>query len=182
LAEQAALAHVHDGRRDLALQRLMVAYGRPITAFAVRLVRSNEAAKDIHQQVFLDAYQGIEKFQQRSSLWSWLCGIAYHRCLDELRRSRRAPAIDDFDVFDRLAGQPDPTMDVEGAAKRRALEHCLGKLAPTLRSQLMMRCFLGLSYVEIGATIGEPHGTVQVRMSRILPRLRQCLRGEGVAR
>jgi DNA-directed RNA polymerase specialized sigma24 family protein len=46
----------------------------------------------------------------------------------------------------------------------------------------LMRCFLGLSYVEIAAVVGDPHGTVQVRMSRILPRLRRCLRGEGVAR
>jgi RNA polymerase sigma-70 factor (ECF subfamily) len=160
----------------------MVAYGRPITAFAVRLVRNHEVAKDIHQQVFLDAFQGIDRFQGRSSLWSWLCGIAYHRCLDELRRNRRTTTADDFDVLDQLSGQPDPTMDVDGATKRRALEHCLGKLAAPLRSQLLMRCFLGLSYVEIGLTIGDAHGTVQVRMSRILPRLRRCLRGEGVAR
>jgi len=45
-----------------------------------------------------------------------------------------------------------------------------------------MRCFFGLTYAEIGETVGSAHGTVQVRMSRILPRLRQCLRNEGLAR
>ncbi len=182
VAEQAALAYVRNDRRDQALKILMVAYGRPITAFALRIVRNHEVAKDIHQQAFLDAFQGIDKFQGRSSLWSWLCGIAYHRCLDELRRNRRAATGDDFDVLDQLSGQPDPTMDIDGAAKRRALEHCLGKLTAPLRSQLLMRCFLGLSYVEIGEITGDAHGTVQVRMSRILPRLRRCLRGEGVER
>jgi RNA polymerase sigma factor (sigma-70 family) len=181
-AEQASLACIQDGRRDQALKILMVTYGRHISAFALRVVRNHEVAKDIHQQVFLEAFQGIGRFQGRSSLWSWLCGIAYHRCLDELRRSRRAATVDDFDVLDRLAGEPEPSMDVDGVAKRRALEHCLGKLAAPLRSQVLMRCFLGLSYVEIGEIIGDSAVTVQVRMSRILPRLRRCLRGEGVGR
>ena len=180
-AEAEALACVRRGKRDQALKILMVAYGVSVTAFALRIVRNREVAKDIHQQVFLDAFQGIAKFQGRSSLWCWLCGIAYHRCLDELKRHRRA-AIDDFDVLDQLAGEPDPTMDADRVATRRALEHCLSKLAAPVRGQLLMRCFFGLSYVEIGETTGDPHGTVQVRMSRILPRLRKCLRSEGIAR
>jgi DNA-directed RNA polymerase specialized sigma24 family protein len=45
-----------------------------------------------------------------------------------------------------------------------------------------MRYFLGLSYVEIGAALGTAHGTVQVRVARILPKLRRCLRHQGVAR
>lgn len=182
VAEQAALDCVEQGRKAEALKILMVAYGRPITAFSLRVVRNPEVAKDIHQQVFLAAFQGIDKFQRRSTLWSWLCGIAYHRCLDELRRDRRAAVADDLDAFTALAGHPDPAIDVDGVAKRRALENCLGKLSAVVRSQLLMRCFLGLSYVEIGETTGDPHGTVQVRMSRVLPRLRRCLRGEGVAR
>jgi RNA polymerase sigma factor (sigma-70 family) len=181
-AEQAALSCVRDGRRDDALKILLVAYGRPIAAFALSLVRNREAANDIRQQVFLDAFQGIEKFQARSSLWSWLCGIAHHRCLDVLRVSRRAAITDEFDVWDRLADEPDLTADTERVAARHALEHCLGKLPTPLRSQVLMRYFLGLSYVEIGEITGDAHGTIQVRMSRILPKLRRCLRGEGVGR
>jgi RNA polymerase sigma factor (sigma-70 family) len=81
-----------------------------------------------------------------------------------------------------LAGQPDTTMDEDRVEKQRALERCLGHLSVSMRTQLLMRCFLGLSYVEIGEVVKDSHGTVQVRISRILPRLRRCLRGEGVAR
>lgn len=160
----------------------MDAYGDAIKAFALRIVRNRELAKDIRQQVFLEAFQGFDRFAGRSSLWSWLCSIAYHRCLDELRRLRRTNADDDLAVLNDLAGPPDPTMDADRAAKRRALEQCLGELSVPMRTQLLMRCFFGLSYVEIGEVLGTPHGTVQVRMSRVLPRLRRCLRGEGLAR
>lgn len=180
--EEAALACVRQGRRDEALKALMAAYGAPLTAFALRILHDRELAKDVHQQVFLEVFQAIDRFESRGSLWSWLCSIAYHRCLDELRRVRRTDAIDQFDVLDGLAGTPHPTMDEEQIAKQRALEQCLGKLSVALRTQLLMRYFLGLSYVEIGEAVGAPHGTVQVRMSRILPQLRRCLRGEGVTR
>lgn len=170
------------GRRGEALKILLTAYGAPLTAFALRVLRDRELAKDVRQQVFLDAFQRIQTFEGRSSLWSWLCGIAYHRCLDELRRVRRAGVVDNFDVWDALGGASELTIDEDRVAKQRALEHCLGKLSVSMRTQLLMRCSLGLSYQEIGELIGAPPGTVQVRMSRILPRLRRCLRNEGVGR
>jgi len=181
-AEQAALACVRAGRRNDGLNILGRVYGRPLDAFALRVVRDPELAKDVRQQVLLEAFQGIERFEGRSTLWSWLCGIAYHRCLDELRRGRRASEMDDFAVSDGFAGPPDLVMDDDRADKRRALEHCLGKLPDALRAQLLMRCFLGLSYAEIAEMVGISPGTVQVRISRILPQLRRCLRDEGVAR
>ena len=181
-AEQAALACVRQKRPDQALTILMNAYGVPITTFALRIVRNREVASDVRQQVFLEAFQGIDRFEGRSSIWSWLCGIAYHRCLDECRRLRRASAAGDFEVLADLAGEPDPMMDADRTAKRRALEQCLGQLSPAVRTQLLMRCFFGLSYAEIGETVGTTHSTVQVRMSRLLPRLRRCLRGEGLVR
>jgi RNA polymerase sigma-70 factor (ECF subfamily) len=179
-AEKAALAWVRQDRRDEALKILMATYGAALTTFADRVLRDRELAKDVRQQVFLEAFQGIHRFEGRGSLWSWLCGIAYHRSLDERRRIRRAGTFDDLDVLDVLTGEPDPTMDKDRIAKQRALEKCLGALSPSMRAQVMLRYFLGLSYVEISEVIGAPHGTVQVRISRVLPRLRRCLRGEGV--
>ena len=163
----------------------MEAYGAPLTSFAVRVLRDRVLAEDIRQQVFLEALQGIDRFRGSSSLWSWLCGIAYHRCLDELKRSRRARLTgwpENADLLDALAGEPDAMMDDDRAAKRQALERCLGKFPAPIRAQLLMRYFLDLSYQEIGELVGDAHGTVQVRMSRILPRLRHCLRDKGMDR
>jgi RNA polymerase sigma-70 factor, ECF subfamily len=181
-AEDAALACAARGKPDEALKILMVAYGVPLTAFALRILRDRELVKDVRQQVFLEAFQGFDRFQRRSSLWSWLCGIAYHRCIDELRRIRKTGAVDDLDVLDEVIASSDTPMDAERVARYQALEYCLQTLAAAMRSQVLMRYFLGLSYAEIAEAIGIPHGTVQVRISRVLPRLRRCLYGEGVVR
>lgn len=181
-AETAALAHVRAGCRNEALKVLMTAYGAHIAAFALRVVRNLDIAHDVRQQVFLDAFQGFDKFEGRSSLWSWLCGIAYRRCIDEIRRSRRVTLGEAFDVWEGLEAPPDRVMDADRLVKRRALEECLAKLPVELRTQVLMRCFWSLTHAEIGQLVGAPHGTVQVRISRILPRLQRCLRKKGVAR
>lgn len=181
-AEESALVAVSSGRSGDAVKILMRAYGDAITAFALRILRARDSAHDVRQQVFLDAFQGLGKFKGHGSAWSWLCGIAYHRCLDELRRSRRKPVVEDPNVLDQLVDQTDSSMNADQHAERRALELCLAELSPVMRSQLLMRYFLGLSYIEIGEIIRVPHSTVQVRISRILPRLRQCLRDKGVSR
>jgi RNA polymerase sigma-70 factor, ECF subfamily len=180
-SEEAALACIRDSRYKEALTILMTAYGAPIVAFALRILRDREAAKDVRQHVFIDAYRGLNTFEGRSSLWSWLCGIAYHRCLDHLKSAGRR-AVTDFDVLDELGESSEHVIDADRIAKQRAIERCLGKLPESMRTQVLMRCFLGLSYEEIGTLVGDAPGTVQVRISRILPRLRRCLTGEGVSR
>lgn len=176
--EEAALQHLERGDRRAALSVLIETYGTRITTFASRVLRDRERAKDVRQLVFIDAYQKLDTFQRRASLWSWLCGIAYHRCLDELKRTRQT-LVENSDVLEELLGPSEIPMD-QRVAQQRALEHCLGRLPETMRTQIVMRCFLGLSYEEISELVGDPPGTIQVRISRILPRLRRCLRNEGV--
>lgn len=180
-AEEKVLALLRAGHKDQAVELLMATYGESILAFIARTLRNREAAEDVRQQVFLQAFQGIEKFESRSSLWTWLCSIASRQALDELKRNKRAE-VHSFEAWDALAVQPDPSMDKALVIKRRALEQCLGKLSGSSRMQVLMRMYLELSYAEIGEVFEEAHSAVQVRISRILPELQQCLRKKGFAR
>jgi RNA polymerase sigma-70 factor (ECF subfamily) len=180
-SEEAALACLDRGKRGEALEILMVAYGARITAFCLRILRDRELAKDVRQLVFLKAFEQLDRFERRGTLWAWLCGIAYHRCLDELKR----PANTRNDPLDTMEELIDPSALSESpdrVAKQRALERCLGKLPARARAQVLMRYFFGLSDAEIGELVGDTPGTVQKRVSRSLPLLRQCLCNEGEAR
>lgn len=181
-AEDEVLACLRRNQPEEALQILMKVYGPAITGFIFRMLRHRETAEDVRQQVFLEAFQGITTFQGRSSCYTWLTKIAYHRSLDAIKRRRRIEAHDDFDVLNALHWQPDPLMDEGVAAKRRALEHCLGKLPETARAEVLMRLYFDLSYAEIEKISGASAGTIQMRVNRLLPKLRQCLQAKGVWR
>jgi RNA polymerase sigma factor (sigma-70 family) len=92
---------------------------------------------------------------------------------------KRTSPSDNSDVWDDLARQPESSMDGGQVQKRRALEFCLSKLEPSLRAQVLLRYQLGLSHAEIGEITGEAHGTVQVRLSRAMPKLKECLKRKG---
>lgn len=175
--EELVLAHRAEGRLDEAIAVLLKAYGKPMLAYIHRMVHDREAAKDVRQNVFIDAWRGLAEFEGRGTLWSWLCRIAYHRCVDHSRRGGRSVPETPLDkvVLDGGPAAPDPSMDPELALQRQALDQCLGQLQELHRDQVLMRYLLRLSFVEIGELVNEPPGRIQVRMSRILPRLRRCL-------
>ncbi len=183
--EAEALAHERGGRRDDAIRVLMTTYGSGVRAYARRIVGDDQLADDVRQQVFIEAWRGLDKFEGRASLWTWLCGIAYHRCLDAAKRRRRIGTGEvtlDADVLEALPGPPEGAMTSERLAQRKALERCLAQLPDAMRAQVLMRCYEGLSYHEIAAIVGDTAGTVQVRIARILPRLRRCLQARGANR
>lgn len=177
-SEAIALDLVRAGKPDEAIALLVKLYGQALVSFAQRVIRDREVARDICQTVFFEAFRDISKYEGRSSLWSWLCGITSHRSIDELRRRKRNPN-DTLPVVEQAAEQPDTDQQL---AERRALEQCLSKLNDPLRAQVLMRFGAGLSFVEIGEYIGEAAGTVQVRINRALPLLQRCLRNQGVRR
>ncbi|HVV82335.1 MAG TPA: sigma-70 family RNA polymerase sigma factor [Kofleriaceae bacterium] len=183
--EQAVLALWKRGRRDEAFRALMDLYGGPLLAYARRIARDDETARDVRQQVFLEVWRGLDRFEARATLWTWLCAITHNRCLDAGRRQGRIVAGEvavDFEVLAAAADPSEPPTSPGLTHQRQALEHCLRKLPESIRQQVLMRAYQGLSYDEIGTIVGDPAGTVQVRVARALPKLRRCLRAQGVDR
>ena len=179
-SEEAALDCWRRGDRERALRILMTAYGARVFAYALRMLRNRELAEDIRQEVFIAAFKQLDTYEARGTLWSWLCGIARHRCLDELKHSwHKKVEPQDTAVLDELYEASAHLESPSRIAKQRALEACLGKLPGAMRAQTLMRYFFGLSDAEIGTQVGDKAGTVQRRFARILPRLRRCLHKKG---
>lgn len=173
------------GRREQAMRLIMDTYGAGLLAFARRMVRDEDIAQDVRQQTLVEAWRGLDQFENRSSLWTWMCAILRNRCLDQIHRRARIDAREvavDIDVLKVVLGAPDGPMPSHQLAQRAGLEHCLHKLSDAVRAQVLMRCHLGLCFAEIAAIVGEPAGTIQVRVARALPKLRRCLESYGRAR
>src|SRR5260370_26279099 len=56
------------------------------------MLGSFQDAEDAVQDTMLAAWRGLERFDGRASLRTWLYRIATNRCLDALRSARRRPA------------------------------------------------------------------------------------------
>jgi RNA polymerase sigma factor (sigma-70 family) len=184
----AALAR---GDHAAALTSLMQGHGIQIHRFCVSMLGDQSLADDVHQAVFVQAYEGLagfrsEGFRGEGTWRAWLFGIARHRCLDAARARKRwrwrFPLASDpasMPGRDAIADAAERAEHVEQAGandpRSRALRDCLRTLAPHVRVAVLMRYEQGLSYDEIARMCRERAPAIQARVARALPVLRDCM-------
>jgi RNA polymerase sigma-70 factor (ECF subfamily) len=180
--ERQALAALDRSDRDAALAHLMSGYGAALYRYCRHMVDDEELAQDAHQLTFVQAYEGLAGFSRRSSLRTWLFGIARHRCLDLLkidrRRRRRFARLTEAE--DHAAPGPGAERRLEQSTLAESLASCLRELAPRIRAAILLRLQQGLSYQEMARLSGERAPTLQARVARALPLLRRCLEHRGL--
>jgi len=177
------LSAMERGDHTAALRLLMQEYGTAVHRYCRQLVDDADLADEAHQMTFVQAYEGMGRFARRSSLRTWLFGIAHHRCLDLLKISRRRQKR--FQLMDELPDRPAAAETVEDHLTARfrisALGQCLRQLAPHIRAAVLQRFQQGLTYEEMSRLEGERPATLQARVVRALPVLRRCLERKGAA-
>jgi len=174
---------INAGKFGLASDLLVRRYGGAIRRYCAHVLQSRDVGDDVAQQVFLEAFQAMPQFLGRSSIATWLFGIAHHRCVDACRKRRRwytrVFASDDWET-QAIAVDP-PTEDViDAAVLAEALESCLDRLRPDLKSLLLRVYKEGQSYEAIGSVVHQPPGTLRMRAKRSLLKVRECLSKRGI--
>jgi RNA polymerase sigma factor (sigma-70 family) len=184
--DAAILALIARGALRDAAAALTETYGDAVFSFCLRMMRDRDVAADVRQKVFLEACRDLARYHGRSSLRTWLFGIASHRCLDEGRRRVRASRHESFEEMGGDNTDPVPTTwptpaDLASHAElSRALEDCLGKLPIEVRMTVLLRHGGELSYEEMAERLGVKANTLQARVARAEPALRDCLEAKGI--
>ena len=170
--------------RDRAdqLRVLMTEHGRAVYSMCIKTLRDRELAEDVLQQVFLAAFRGLDQFQGRAKVRTWLLGIAMHRCQDAIKMRRRREKRFHTDEH-AMINAPDPNADIaaplESERVRAALEDCLNGLSAESRAAVLARFHDGMSYEEMSRAVGETPSALRARVTRALPLVRRCLERKG---
>jgi RNA polymerase sigma-70 factor (ECF subfamily) len=168
-----------------AFGQLVGLHERMVFNLAARLLGDAEEAKDLAQEVFLQVYRTIGRFEGRSSIKTWIYRIVVNQCHNrrrwwQRRRRDQMRPIEDLTPQDeaRMAGtQTDsgPLQDLTRRENARLVQAALNEIAFDQRAVLVLREVDGLSCEEIGQTLGLPIGTVKSRLARGREALRQRL-------
>jgi RNA polymerase sigma-70 factor (ECF subfamily) len=78
-------------REEESFRQLTDPYRRELQLHCYRILGSMQDAEDMLQETLLAAWRGLDRFERRASLRSWLYRIATNRCLNVLRDAGRRP-------------------------------------------------------------------------------------------
>lgn len=119
------------------------------------------SADDLTQDTYLRAFAALPGFEARSSVRTWLLGIARRVCADHLRAVVRRRRLDE-----RLAGQAHTALPHPDPAHRLGAADLLDRLSDERRTAFVLTQVLGLSYAEAAAVEDVPVGTIRSRVAR----------------
>jgi len=148
------------------------------------ILRRPEDVEDVAQQVFLKAYLGIKRFDQRAAFSTWLYKIAVNECWDYLRKKKVRPLVYEADLSEeqvsRLDGIVSADRPPEGpnarAEAREVLDRMLASLPEQDRQLLVLKEMEGFSVQELAEILNLNVNTVKVRLFRARGRIMDVYR------
>jgi len=161
---------------------------RAVTGHCYRMLGSAVDADDAAQETFIRAWRGLDRFDGRASVQTWLYRIATNVCLDELAaRGRRArpmeegPAGSTTDTLTKKAREHwlEPIADARALPDadphervqlrqsiRLAFVAALQRLAPRQRAALLLTEVLGWSTAEVAEALATTVAAVNSALQR----------------
>jgi RNA polymerase sigma-70 factor (ECF subfamily) len=183
-AERALIRRAQRGDRS-AFDTLVRRYDQEVLRMTLRMVRSEEEAQDLYQEVFLKVYRSLGRFRLEARFSTWLYRVVTNVCFDHLRQQKsrsevpaRAGADGELDYAQALADDR-PGLNPEQALRAREisrrLEVALRQLSPRERMVFELKHCQGMKLRAIGELCGTSEEAAKNSLFRAVQKLRQDL-------
>ena len=147
---------------------------------AYRLSGNQHDAEDLTQETFMRVFRSLKRYQP-GTFEGWLHRITTNLFLDMVRRRAKIRMEALPEDYERVPGTdmtPEEAYNV--ANLDPALQRALDGLAPDFRVAVVLCDVVGMTYEEIGETLGVKMGTVRSRIHRGRAQLRESLEAQAL--
>ena len=149
-----------------ALSLLVQKYGGYSENVIRRIVRGEEAVKDVSQETWLRIVRKIGRFRGKCKVSTWIYRISVnesYRYLERFGRRAGQAGADPDQIPSEEAGALGQVVDQEAAARVRKL---VEELEPDFKSVITMFYFMNMRLADIARSLKLPLGTVNSRIAR----------------
>ena len=168
-----------------ACSELVAEHQRMVYQLSLNLLGDHNEALDLSQEVFLRVFRTIHGFRGQSALRTWIFRIVVNQARNRQRWWRRRHRSQQVSLDEHISahgelpaqgngGSPDRILGQKQLAER--IRTSLDRLPFDQRTAIVLREIDGLSYEEIGFSLGIAVGTVKSRLARAREALRAQLR------
>jgi len=174
-----------------AMERLIYKYQNRIYNTILKICANPDDAAELTQDTFVKVIENIDKFEGRSSFYTWAFRIAMNLTLNHCKRSSKLTFTsleterkgNDWrpkqilKEFLRNDASPDPAIVAQNRELCDLVQKALMKLDDTRRTVIVLRDIEGMNYAQIANVLELELGTVKSRISRARNKLREIFEG-----
>lgn len=137
-------------------------------------VRRECERSDVYQEILINIWKGLESFERRSQLGTWVYRVAVNTCLAHVRgegRRNRVLTESTGDEVEGLSTAPDPAGAAERMDTASRLYACINDL-PVLDRTLVSLYLEDMSTKEMAGILGISEANVRVKLHRVKQNLK----------
>lgn len=198
--ERSLIARLRGGDEG-AFDELVNKHHGALVRMALGHVADREVAEEVVQDTWMAVIQGLPRFEGRSSLRTWICGILIHKAKDRGVREKRHATFSNFESHDEdhdeavdpsrfhqngewtghWAFPPQPweeqTPEKLLASRQAvaAMQQAIESLPPTLKEVLILRDIEGIEAKEACELLQITETNLYVRLHRARERVRRAV-------
>lgn len=142
-------------------------HSKDVYRYAYSLLKNNEDAEDIVQDVFINYFEKSDSYRGDCSIKTWLLVLTRNQCYNVIksRKIRQSESIEDINLGS----------DINYVEDKLNIEDALKILNGEENELIFLREYSGFSYKEIAQILNISIDNVKVRLFRAKQKLRKAL-------
>lgn len=180
--ESALIEQLKQGN-DKAFKTIVDTYQNMVYSACLSIVKTEEDAEDLAQEVFIQVYQSIHSFKSESKLSTWIYRIAITKSLDHERRKKRKKR---FGFVKSIFGEgsetavnpPDffhPGVKLDQKENAAILFRAIDCLPENQKAAFILNKIEGLSYQEVSDVMQTSVSAIEALLHRAKNNLKKSL-------
>jgi RNA polymerase sigma-70 factor (family 1) len=158
----------------LAFDRVYELYSHKLFSFVFRILKNDDEAEDIVQEVFVKIWESRDKLTDYKLLNSYIFTIAYNNSIDLIRkRIHNSKYLEHLKKSSVIYETPSIISEVEFNELSSWVEKLIENLPERQKEVYLLHREKGLTYPEIAEQLGISKNTVENHMAKALKYLRQ---------
>lgn len=185
ISEKELIIKAKEGSNE-AFEEIIKMYQQKVCNTIFFMIKNENAVEDLAQEVFIKVYKNIAKFNEASSLYTWIYRITMNTCIDYIKKEKKIVYMNTY--LETEDGNVEKQFEdetqrvdaiVENKIKRESLLKAIKSLPAEQRALIILRDINQFKYMEIAEMLNLNLGTVKSKISRARIALKQYLEKEG---
>lgn len=152
-----------------SLRNLYNALKKPVFLFAFSLTQNYYVAEDVLQDTFIAIKLHADKYKSGTNARAWIYTIVRNECFNKMKKLKRNSKEDIDKVIDNSSFENEILGRIDIAGLLSNLDDCE-------REIVALHIFSGFSHRDIARIISKPYGSVRVKYSKALKKLKEHLK------